>query len=72
MHMTAEDEKKTTAGLARAVDLLCQAAGIADWAAEQVVPLLDGVRATAKVKWPIDTGVEAFRGLSMWVNLCLV
>lgn len=68
-HMTSEDEKRTTAGLARAVDLLCQAAGIAQWAAENVCPGLDGIRsATGRVgkhRWPIETSAESLRGLSM-------
>ena len=68
-HMTADDEKRTTAGLARAVDLLCQAAGVADWTAENVVASLDPIRATTggragKYRWPIEAGPEFFRGLS--------
>lgn len=72
-HLTTEEEKRTTAGLARAVDLLCQAAGVADWAAENVVVLLDPIRAASggrvsKYRWPIECGAEAMRGLSMCVN----
>lgn len=67
LHMSTEDEKKTTAGLARAVDLLCQAAGIADWACDHVVPVLNFVKGSnsKRIPWPLETGVEAFRGLSM-------
>ena len=71
-HMSSEDEKKTTAGLTRAVDLLCQASGIAEWAAEKMVPLVDPVRVASggragKNKWPVEAGTEAFRGLAMSV-----
>lgn len=68
-HMTTEDEKRTTAGLARAVDLLCQAAGVAEWTAENVIPSLEPIRATSggragKYRWPIEAGPEFFRGLA--------
>ncbi|ORY35594.1 hypothetical protein BCR39DRAFT_461419 [Naematelia encephala] len=74
--ITTEDEKKTTAGLARAVDLLCQAAGIAQWAAENVMPLVEPVRVAAggragKNKWPVEAGSEAFRGLAEDVRTLL-
>ena len=71
-HVTADEEKRITAGLARAVDLLCQAAGIAEWTAENVCPLVDSVRNASgrlgKYRWPVETGAEAFRGLAMWVS----
>lgn len=73
-HMTTEDGKRTTAGLARAVDLLCQAAGVAEWSSENILPSLDPVRTTSggragKHKWPIEAGPEAFRGLAMYVAI---
>lgn len=69
-HLTAEEEKRTTSGLARTVDLLCQAAGVADWVAENVMILLDPIRSASggrvgKNRWPIEAGSEAIRGLSM-------
>lgn len=69
-HMSTEDEKRTTAGLARAVDLLCQAAGVADWASQNALSPLDSVRTISggragKHRWPIEAGPESFRGLSM-------
>ena len=69
-HMSKEDEKRTTAGLARAVDLLCQAAGAAEWASQTVLPSLESVRTISggragKHRWPIEAGPESFRGLSM-------
>jgi hypothetical protein len=72
--MTTEDEKRTTSGLARAVDLLCQSAGVAEWTAENVVPSLDPIRATSggragKHKWPIEAGPEFFRGLAKSVGI---
>lgn len=69
--MSTEDEKRTTAGLARAVDLLCQASGVADWTAENVCSHLDSARIASgrvgKSRWPIETNRETFRGLAMWV-----
>lgn len=69
-HLTTEEEKRTTAGLARAVDLLCQAAGVADWTAENVIIVLDPIRTASggrigKHRWPIEASAEALRGLSM-------
>jgi hypothetical protein len=68
-HMTAEDEKRTAAGLARAVELLCQASGIAKWTADELCPKLDGVKKAmgrlGKHKWPIEASEDACRGLSM-------
>lgn len=70
-HMSTEDEKRTTAGLARAVDLLCQASGVAEWAAENVCSYLDSARIASgrvgKSRWPIETNRETFRGLAMYV-----
>jgi len=68
--MSSDDEKKTSAGLARVVELLCQASGVADWAAETVAPLVEPVRAASggrvgKNKWPVEVTAEALRGLSM-------
>jgi hypothetical protein len=67
--MSAEDEKKTAAGLTRAVDLLCQASGVADWTGEKICPVLDGIKeSTGRVgrnKWPIETSAETLRALSM-------
>lgn len=68
-HMTTEDEKRTTSILARSVELLCQAAGVADWMAENTVSSLDPVRSTSggragKYRWPIEAGPEFFSGLS--------
>lgn len=71
--LTADEEKRTAAGLARAVDLLCQAAGVMQWAADTVCPAVESARAASgrlgkgKVKWPAETGAEACRGLSMCV-----
>lgn len=70
--LTSEDEKKTTAALTRAVDLLSQAAGVADWAAANVTPKTEEARANTggrlgRNKWPVEAGPEAFRGLSMCV-----
>lgn len=69
-NITAEDEKKTSAALARAVDLLSQAAGVAEYASAHVAPQLDAPRTAAggragKYKWPVETGSEAFKGLSL-------
>lgn len=70
--LSTEDEKKTTAALTRAVDLLSQASGVADWAATNVTPQLDegrkatGGRVGKGTKWPVETGPEGFRGLSMY------
>ncbi|EAL20627.1 hypothetical protein CNBE3350 [Cryptococcus deneoformans B-3501A] len=69
-HMSSEDEKRTTAGLARAVDLLCQASGVAEWAAENVclqVEPLKGVSSgrLGKGKWPAESSRETFKALSM-------
>jgi hypothetical protein len=68
-HVSAEEEKRITAGLARVVDLLCQAAGIADWAAENICPQVESIRNSSgrlgKNRWPVETGAEAFRGLAM-------
>lgn len=69
-NITAEDEKKTSAGLARAVDLLSQAAGVAEWASVNATPQLEAPRTAAggrvgRAKWPVETGSEAFRALSM-------
>ncbi|BEJ13806.1 hypothetical protein CspHIS471_0309800 [Cutaneotrichosporon sp. HIS471] len=69
--LSTEDEKKTTAALSRAVDLLSQASGVADWAATNVAPQLEegrkatGGRVGKGYKWPVETGPEGFRGLSM-------
>lgn len=68
-HVTSEDEKRIAAGLARAVDLLCQASGVAQWTAENVCPKLDGVKKAVgrlgKSRWPLEGGEDAYRGLSM-------
>lgn len=68
-HLTAEEEKRAAAGLARAVDLLCQASGVAQWTAENVCPKLDGVKKAigrlGKSKWPVETQEDSYRGLSM-------
>jgi len=69
-NISAEDEKKTSAALARAVDLLSQASGVAEWASMHVAPQLDAPRTAVggrvgKYKWPVETGSEAFKGLSM-------
>ncbi|WVO13475.1 hypothetical protein L204_101094 [Cryptococcus depauperatus] len=69
-HMSTEDEKKTTAGLTRAVDLLCQASGVADWAADNVCLQLEPVRSASggrlrKDKWPAETSRETLKALSM-------
>jgi hypothetical protein len=71
--MSTEDEKRVTAGLARAVDLLCQAAGVADWTAEHVCPAVETSRTSSggkigKGKWPLDIGSETLRGLVMYVS----
>ncbi|GMK53606.1 hypothetical protein CspeluHIS016_0101920 [Cutaneotrichosporon spelunceum] len=69
--LSTEDEKKTTAALTRAVDLLSQASGVAEWAATNVAPQLEegrkatGGRVGKGTKWPVETGPEGFRGLSM-------
>ncbi|ORX38531.1 hypothetical protein BD324DRAFT_578025 [Kockovaella imperatae] len=67
--LTAEDEKKITVGLGRAVDLLCQASGIATYVADKICPVFEGAKKGAgrngKLKWPVETGAEAFRGLAM-------
>lgn len=69
--LSADEEKRTAAGLARAVDLLCQAAGVMEWAADNVCPAVESARAASgrlgkgKTKWPAETGAEACRGLSM-------
>ncbi|WRT68416.1 uncharacterized protein IL334_005392 [Kwoniella shivajii] len=69
MHMSNEDEKRTTTGLSRAVDLLCQASGAAEWTAEnvclQVEPVKNANGRVGKGKWPIEVGRETFKGLSM-------
>lgn len=70
--ITKEDEQKTSAGLTRAVDLLSQAAGIAEYTAENITPQLDAGRTTTggrlgKYRWPVETGGEAMTGLSMYV-----
>ena len=68
-HLTQEDEKRAAAGLARAVDLLCQASGVAQWTADNVCGKLDGAKKAitrlGKAKWPVETGGDAYRGLSM-------
>jgi hypothetical protein len=68
-HLTAEEEKRAATGLARAVDLLCQASGIAQWTAENVCPKLDGVKKAigrlGKSKWPVEAGEDTYRGLAM-------
>nr|XP_018261508.1 pH-response regulator protein palC [Kwoniella dejecticola CBS 10117]OBR83666.1 pH-response regulator protein palC [Kwoniella dejecticola CBS 10117] len=69
-HMSAEDDKRTTAGLSRAVDLLCQASGIADWVSENVSLKIDSVKQASGgrvggQKWPIESNRETFKGLSM-------
>lgn len=69
-NITAEDEKKTSAALARAVDLLSQAAGVAEYASMHVAPQLHAPRTAnggraGKYKWPVETGSEAFKGLSL-------
>ncbi|WVF72821.1 pH-response regulator protein palC [Kwoniella sp. CBS 6097] len=69
-HMSAEDEKRTTAGLSRAVDLLCQASGVADWAAENVCLVVEPIKNASagrvgKGKWPAESSRETFKGLSM-------
>lgn len=71
MHVSKDDETRIAAGLARAVDLLCQASGVAQWTAENICPKLDGVKKAVgrlgKSKWPIEGGEDAYRGLSMCV-----
>lgn len=69
-HMSSEDEKRTTAGLARAVDLLCQASGVAEWAAEHVCLQVESLKSVSsgrlgKGKWPAESSRETFRALSM-------
>ncbi|OCF37950.1 pH-response regulator protein palC [Kwoniella heveanensis BCC8398] len=69
-HMSTEDEKRTTAGLSRAVDLLCQASGVADWAAENVCLVVEPIKnanagRVGKGKWPAESSRETFKGLSM-------
>ncbi|KAK4688581.1 hypothetical protein P7C73_g1522, partial [Tremellales sp. Uapishka_1] len=68
--LSKDDEKRTTAGLSRAVDLLCQGAGIAEWAAENVAPSVEGLRVGSggrlgRAKWPVESSAETFKGLSM-------
>ncbi|TXT08605.1 hypothetical protein VHUM_02733 [Vanrija humicola] len=69
-NITVEDAQKTNAGLTRAVDLLSQASGVADWAALNVSPGLEPARQATggrlgRSKWPVETGPEAFRAISM-------
>ncbi|OCF57248.1 pH-response regulator protein palC [Kwoniella mangroviensis CBS 10435] len=72
-NLSSEDEKRITAGLSRAVDLLCQASGLADWIAEnvslQVEPIKNalGGRLAGKGgnRWPVESNRETFKGLSM-------
>ncbi|KAK8854775.1 pH-response regulator protein palC [Kwoniella newhampshirensis] len=69
-HMSTEDEKRTTAGLGRAVDLLCQAGGVAEWAAENVCLDIEPVKTACggrvgKNRWPAESSRETFKGLSM-------
>ncbi|TYJ53010.1 pH-response regulator protein palC [Cryptococcus floricola] len=69
-HMSTEDEKRTTAGLARAVDLLCQASGVAEWASENVCLKVEPVKSAmggrlGKGRWPAETSRETFKALSM-------
>ncbi|WVQ74937.1 hypothetical protein IAR50_004545 [Cryptococcus sp. DSM 104548] len=69
-HMSAEDEKRTTTGLARAVDLLCQASGVAEWASENVCLNVEPVKSAnggrlGKGRWPAETSRETFKALSM-------
>ncbi|KAL1406315.1 hypothetical protein Q8F55_008011 [Vanrija albida] len=69
-NIIVEDAQKTNAGLTRAVDLLSQASGVADWAAANVSPGLEPARQATggrlgRSKWPVETGPEAFRALSM-------
>lgn len=69
-HLSAEDEKRLAAGLTRAVDLLCQAAGVAAWAAETVCPHVEAERKSTqgrlgRGKWPVETSAESLRGLGM-------
>ncbi|EIW67251.1 hypothetical protein TREMEDRAFT_33779 [Tremella mesenterica DSM 1558] len=68
--MTSEEEKRTTAGLAKGVDLLSQAAGVMEWTAGEVVPLVEMARVAAggrigKGRWPVECGSETMRGLAM-------
>lgn len=67
--MTSEEQTRISAGLTRAVDLLSQASGIADWTAENVCTSVESARNASgrlgKGKWPVETGTEAFRGLAM-------
>jgi hypothetical protein len=60
--------------LARAVDLLCQASGVAEWTAEEVCGKVEGVRIgsggrVGKYRWPIEVSAETMRGLAMYVSL---
>jgi len=68
-HLTQEDERRAAAGLARAVDLLCQASGVAQWTADNVCGKLDGAKKAigrlGKSKWPVEAGEDAYRGLAM-------
>nr|XP_019011489.1 pH-response regulator protein palC [Kwoniella pini CBS 10737]OCF50270.1 pH-response regulator protein palC [Kwoniella pini CBS 10737] len=69
-HMSKEDDQRTTAGLSRAVDLLCQASGIAEWTSENVSLKVDPVKQACGgrvggQKWPIESNRETFKGLSM-------
>ena len=68
--MSSEDQKKTTVGLTRAVDILCQASGSAQWTAENVAPLVETARVGSggklgKNRWPVEASADSFRGLSM-------
>ena len=74
--LTDEEEKRMSAGLAKAVDLLSQASGVAEWTAEHVIPAVDAARVASggrigKTRWPVETGSETFRGLAMSVFLPL-
>ena len=67
--LTSEDEKRITNGLTRAVDLLCQASGVLTYISEKVMPELEGIKKAqgrlGKHRWPIETGPESIRALSM-------
>ncbi|WWD19079.1 pH-response regulator protein palC [Kwoniella shandongensis] len=68
-HMSTEDEKRTAAGLTRAVDLLCQASGVAEWAAENVCLTVEPIKSASggrlgKHRWPAESSRETFMGLS--------
>ncbi|WVW85602.1 hypothetical protein I302_107640 [Kwoniella bestiolae CBS 10118] len=72
-NLSSEDEKRITAGLSRAVDLLCQASGLADWVAENVILQVEPIRnalggrlaGKGGGRWPVESGREVFKGLSM-------